>query len=234
MNLAKVREDARRWGLLRALNALLMKALRCTLGLDLVVVVWRRAQPEPLPIALPAGIDVRVATRAELLAACADPVLELTPEFVEQALDKGDLCVAAFVGERIVAYTWRAFSPTPDRPGLWVAFDRPGVRYGYKSLTRPEYRGQHLIAVVSVFADPIAIARGYPEAISFVESDNYASLHASRRFGNQTAGYAGFLRWRGRYYPFRSPGAKRHGFRFFVPDETRAAADRDLTRRGRA
>jgi hypothetical protein len=127
-----VRDNVRRWGLLRALYALLMEALRRSLGLHLTVILWRRAQPQAVPITLPAGIDVRLATDVELLAACEDPVLDLTREFVEQALGKGGCCVAAFAGDRIVAYTWRAFSPTPDMPGIWVAFDRLGQRYGYK------------------------------------------------------------------------------------------------------
>jgi hypothetical protein len=193
-----------------------MEALRRWVGLHLMVVIWRRAPPEAVPVPLPPGIEVRVATREELLAASADPALDLPREFLELALGKGDFCVAAFVGDRIVAYTWRAVSPTPHCPGLWVAFDRPGQRYGYKSLTRPEYRGQHLLAAVSVFADPLLVARGYPEAISFVESDNFASLHGNLRHGNRQVGYAGFLAWRGRHYPFRSPGAKRYGFRFLV------------------
>jgi hypothetical protein len=218
MTLARVRADVRRWGVPRALYALLMEALRRWVGLHLMVVIWRRATPETMPITLPPGIDVRLATRDELLAACQDPALDLTRDFVELALDKGDFCVAAFAGDRIVAYTWRAFSPTQHSPGLWVAFEKPGERYGYKSLTRPEYRGQHLLTAVALFADPLVVARGYPEAISFVESDNFPSLHANLRHGNRRIGYAGFFHLRGRYYPFRSPGAKRYGFRFVPHD----------------
>ncbi|HEX2482149.1 MAG TPA: hypothetical protein VHQ69_09735 [Methylomirabilota bacterium] len=74
-------------------------------------------------------------------------------------LDRGDLCVAAFEGERLIAYVWRAFGSTPAEDGLWITVPKP-ARYGYKSFTRPEYRGRHIQQVLSFSTDRLCFERG--------------------------------------------------------------------------
>jgi hypothetical protein len=53
--------------------------------------------------------------------------------------------------------------------------------------------------------------------IGFIETHNFVSYRASRRLGSRTAGYTGYLRRLGKTFTFRSPGAKKHQFRFHLP-----------------
>ena len=92
-----------------------------------------------------------------------------------------------------------------------VAFEPP-FRYGYKSYTRPEYRGQQLLRVEA--GDPVCRARGARQAIEFIEITNYASLQWSVRAGNERVGYAGYLRLGPWVWTLRTPGAAKHTFRF--------------------
>lgn len=167
------------------------------------------------------GRTARIATRSELMLAARDPVMGLRPESIDAALERGDMCSAVFEQERMLAYAWRAFSTAPHVDGLWVTFERP-YRYGYKSLTHPDYRGQHLQSLASPVTDAACIERGYRKTLGFVESHNYASITNSLRLGNRLVGWAGYFKFFGRVYPFRSPGARKHTFRF-VRSEARPA-----------
>ena len=75
---------------------------------------------------------------------------------------------------------WRAFSPAPHSPGLWVAFEKP-YRYGYKAYTRPEYRGRHLQKPIRLLADAYSIALGYTATVSYIELHNFPSMAAKRK-----------------------------------------------------
>ena len=131
------------------------------------------------------------------------------------AFDKGDACDAIFHDGKIVSYTWIAFSPTHDSDGVFIEF-RKGDRYGYKALTRPEYRGQHLRRRPQ--SDEYCHRRGCTHVIAFVDVINRSSLRSAAARGNVRIGYAGYLK-RGRVFvPFRSRAVRRRGFRFFIPD----------------
>lgn len=176
------------------------------------------------------AIRVALATRDELMRAADDPQMGLRGASIDAALARGDICAATFVNDRMVSYVWRSFSTAPHVDGLWVEFERP-YRYSYKAFTLPDYRGQHLQDDTVRLTDAMCVERGYPYAIGFVETHNFASLRADTRHGNQHIGWAGYIKLFGRVYPFRSPGARRHTFRFVMhppevgsPD-TRTMAD---------
>lgn len=132
---------------------------------------------------------------------------------VEAALTRGDLCAAAFDGERIVAYTWRAFHTAPHAHDLCLRFRTP-YRYGYKAFTLPACRGMHLQTFLAPVTDAICIERGRDHGIGFIETHNFPSITMSRRNGHRHAGYIGYLRVFGRPLCFRSPAAVRLGFGF--------------------
>ena len=162
--------------------------------------------------------SVRIASREELLLASRTPLYELEPTSIEAAIARGNLCIAAFENEKIIAYLWRAFSATPHVDGLWVDFGAK-YRYGYKAFTHPKYRQQKLQHLVSLLTDPLMIERGYTHGISFIETHNFASRISDARRGSICVGYAGYFKLFGKVLPFRSPGAKTHDFRFFIPDK---------------
>ncbi|MEM7101336.1 MAG: hypothetical protein AAF541_24000 [Pseudomonadota bacterium] len=161
------------------------------------------------------GFDIRVATEAELLMA-ANEIPALSSEEIKHALANGDVCLAAFHSDRLVAFTWRCYNKTRHTPGIWVETQKP-FRYGYKAYTLPDYRGQHLLK--PQYTDAICKSKGYAVATGFIELHNYASIRNSRRNGNRTVGFAGYFRILGKHYTFRTPGAKKFGFRFVAVDE---------------
>ena len=193
-----------------------MRALKSHLGLHLYVLQVRAQDPDAAVPALPPGVSLRIASREELLRASADLTLALAPESIEAALDRGDLCVAAFEGDRLIAYVWRAFGPTPAEDGLWITVPKP-FRYGYKSFTRPDYRGRHIQQALSFATDRLCLERGFTQGLSYVETHNYPSLMSNLRHGNRTVGHLGYFTWFGRHLTFRTPGARRLGVRFFLP-----------------
>lgn len=214
------REGVDRWGYLRTGYRAIMTRLSRWLVLT-VVMIRKFADAPSQTESLPA--DVRVAEAAELYeAADNQPELGLTKTFIAEAIARGDLCVGAFVDGRLVAYVWRSYTGAPHRDGLWLDFHKP-YRYGYKSFTLPEFRGQHLLDLA--VADPICSARGFEYGISFIETHNYASIRHSKRAGAIPIGYAGYLKL-GKYaWPFRTRGAKRVGFAFYRRDEASPELD---------
>ena len=217
-----IREDTNRWGLSRALYLRVMVRLRRWLVVCRIHVRLLSNDPA-YGDELEGDITVRLATREDLLRAAEELPDELTVEFIDASLRRGDLCVGAFDGSILVSFVWRAFTATPNEDGLaphqdeiWVGFEKP-YRYGYKSFTRPEYRGRHLQDPVARLSDRMCIERGYMYDINSVETHNYPSIASVKRHGHRLVGFAGYLMVWGRVYPFQSRGAKRHTFRFYKP-----------------
>jgi hypothetical protein len=176
----------------------------------------RREEPYPLAD----NREVRIATREDLAAAAMDPESDIKAKWLEQALKRGEICAAVFEDGRVLSYVWRAFGPTPHEKDVWVEFD-PKYSYSFKTFTRPDCRQQRLNHVVNYAMDCHLLDRGHEDCLIFVETHNYPSLIGAHKRGNRPVGYAGYLRLFGRVFCFRSPGAKRHGFRFFhVPAES--------------
>jgi GNAT superfamily N-acetyltransferase len=197
------------------LATLLMPRLRRYLGLSLCRVMSR-----PLgEVALSAdGLQVsnRLMTEAEMLAYCDDDELELSQEKVRAAFRRGSLCVGALRDGTLLGYVWLAFGPTPHVNGVRVEFP-PDARYTYKSFVRPLWRGQRIAARLAAHGDALCVKRGRTRTASFIDIDNYPSIRSSEAMGTKTVGFAGYLHCLGMVFAFRSPGAKRFGFRFHKP-----------------
>jgi len=159
----------------------------------------------------PTPAEVRIASDEELRTAAQEMPNQLTPQFVDAAIARGDACLAAFLDGKMVAFSWRSYSVAPHVEGIWVRFKAP-YRYGYKSFTLPQYRGKHLLDLRR--GDPYCRERGADRSIGFIASHNLESLQRSKRITNEFIGYAGYVRLFGRYWFFRTPAVKRAGFEF--------------------
>jgi hypothetical protein len=214
MRLDDLRADAGRWGWTRSLLIRLMSRLQKCAGLHIYRVGVRplvRQRPEPN---LPGGISLRVARPEELLNAAADPELDMHPDFIRAALERGDMAFGAFEGDRLVGYSWRTFTAAPDRDGLWARVDPPYF-CGYKAFTRLSHRGRRIHASVALFSDAYLLERGYAAEVGFVDTTNLASLAVARFLGRQKVGYAGYVKWFGRCITFRTPAVKKIGAGLF-------------------
>jgi hypothetical protein len=155
-----------------------------------------------------------------LLAGAADPQLDLGEAFVRDAFGKGDACAAVFTGGRLVSYDWMAFTPTHDAHGVFVDFS-PKYRYLYKAFTLPEFRGRHAIRLYKAFSDDYCIRLGRESTIAFIATDNRSSIRYALGVGNRRIGFAGYLKLGPIFLPFRTPGVRSEGFRFFMPGRGR-------------
>ena len=212
----KFRADVERFGLLPAIRGRFMHRLQKRFGVHVCRVKTRPLAHAPPDPNLPPGMRLCVLDKEVLLSACEDTALSLSGEFVEEALERGDVSFGALDGDRVVAYVWRTLTAAPHTDGLWVRVDRP-YRYGYKGFVLPEYRGRRLDQALSFFSDAYFLERGYTQDIGFVDTHNLASVAAEKRKGNVLIGYAGYVNWFGRCLLFRTPAVKRTGFEFYTP-----------------
>ncbi len=201
-------------------------SIRRYLGITVARVTSRPIWTTPIGLPTPVdsdNISFRVIEKRDLLPYCADPELELCDPFVRAAFDRGDWCVAAFDGNALIGYHWLAFGPAPHIDGVWVACDAR-ARYGYKQFVRPQYRGRRIAGRLSTHCDALCAQRGCNRAIAFINIENHASWRAQLHRGAHTVGYAGYFKWQGLFAGFRTPGARKLKFRFFVPRRTQPIA----------
>lgn len=208
----RFRESIRRWRIFRTLWLYMMRWLQP--WLVLCRIHSRTLRKESSASSLAGNITVRLAVRAELIRAAETISDQLSEDFIDSAISRGDLCVAAFDESTIVSFAWISFSTAPLGDGLWIGFEKP-YRYGYNSYTRPEYRGRWLQSHVILFADQICIDRGYTHAITYVETHNYPAIRSGQRRNSRLVGFAGYIKLFGKVFPFRTRGAKKHTFRIY-------------------
>ena len=197
-----------------------MRVARCLeryAGIHLFVVHTRPLNAEIGEPVVPAGCSVRLMAEDELIESAArNPELGLQAESIVDALARGDICVGYIDQGALVSYTWIGMAAMPMEAGLWIRFGE-GYSYGYKALTLPSHRGRHLQESLIHVSDPWLTAHGYRYNMDYIRTDNFASIVADRRYGNRPVGYAGYVKCRGRTWPFHSPGVKARGFRIYAP-----------------
>ncbi|MFZ5897088.1 MAG: GNAT family acetyltransferase [Myxococcota bacterium] len=170
------------------------------------------------------GFECHFASDAELEAALADPEIteEMSPEFVRVARAHGDECFGVFDAKRLVSFGWYSKRPTPIEKDLLLHFD-PAWVYMYKGYTLRGYRGKRLHGIGMSLAARAYTQRGSRGLISYVESDNYPSLHSTAKMGYRTFGELFAARAFGRVLTWATPGCKPYGFSLeWVPERVHA------------
>jgi len=204
-------QTARQWGFRRAVWARVMRLVRP--WLVLVRVNVRDIYSDIEVAESENGISIREPSPNELLAASSEHPNQLSPTFVNDALTRHDFCVAAFDGSRMIGWVWGSVDKAPHDEGLAVQVNPPYL-YGYKGYTAPEYRGRRIWARIAELRNKIGAERGCSRFVGFVESHNHAAIQANKRLGNRLVGYAGYIKFFGKSYPFRTPGVVKHTFRY--------------------
>src|SRR2546423_3057574 len=148
---------------------------------------------------------------------------DLPPEFVSEALGRGDACYGVLDGDRVASYGWYTHAPTKISDDLWLHFDQAYV-YRYKGLTLEPYRGRRFHAITMARTLEAWRARGYRGLVAYVEANNLSSLKSVYRLGYVTFGRVFILTILGRHFIVNSPGCKAFGFR--VVAERRGARSR--------
>jgi hypothetical protein len=163
------------------------------------------------------GCEARFTTGFQSVKAlrrfASEPINGMSPQFVRDAVRKGDACYAVSEGATLVSSTWYSMRPTAiGTPGLVLHF-AAGYVYMYKGMTCEAYRGQRLYAVGISRALAHYVAQGARGLVSYVEATNLASLKASLRMGFRIFGSVYLIRLFGCHFAFSSPGCRAFGFR---------------------
>jgi hypothetical protein len=141
-----------------------------------------------------------------------DPKNELKPEFLDDALAKGDECYGFVAGSDLAGYGWYSRKPTRlDLPGLQLHFSDQYV-YMYKGFTAQSHRGQRLHAIGMTRALEAYLARGYRGIVSYVEWNNFSSLKSCYRMGYCDFGNIVIAGVGGGYAFHHDAGCRPYGF----------------------
>jgi hypothetical protein len=171
-----------------------------------------------------AALSYRLLSSHEVQDYSADPELELGEGFVKAAAGRGDSCVGAFDGDKLVGYAWLAFAAAPYQESVWVTFDMRAC-YAYRAFVLPAWQGRDIERTLRVVADDLCIWSGKSFAISFIDARNRHSIAEAQRTGAQEVATAGYMETLGMNWVVRAPGADRFEFRFYKPGQDGVPAE---------
>ena len=140
-----------------------------------------------------------------------DPETQITDAFLDRVLPKGDRCYAILDGEKLAAYGWYSTKPTNINRDLLLHFDPQWV-YMYKGYTHPNYRGQRLHAIGMAKALEAFTKEGYKGLISYVETNNFASLRSVFRMGYRNICKVRIFKGIGKYHITTEPECAKYQF----------------------
>jgi hypothetical protein len=152
---------------------------------------------------------------------------ELTPEFVVEALDKGDECHGILHGDELASYGWYSARPTLLNDELRVHFSREYL-YMFKGFTLRKHRGQRLHAIGMTLALMKYRAAGYKGLVSIVETNNFDSLKSCYRMGYLPCGNIRYAKLARTYLIRGDAGCKAFGFDLRPVSSTRETESSEM------
>lgn len=159
------------------------------------------------------GFECRFAGEDELIRYAGSGEHEFSPAFLRRAFGRGDRCYAIWDGAgNLASHGWYSNLPTAIDDEFELHFER-AYTYMYKGFTLPAYRGKRLHAVGMCRALKTVTEEGKSGLISWVYSNNFASLRSVERMGYRIFGTACSLEIAGSILTYASAGCDEHGFR---------------------
>lgn len=211
MNLATVKDNIKTLGLpktaadlgLRAANRVLLFKIFKAVAIERVNASFLECDPRYRGLFLDEPM---------LRGFAKDPKNELSHEFLDAALAKGDQCYGFVDGTELASYGWYSAKPTnTDMPGIVQHFSDRDV-YMYKGFTDVNHRGQRLHAVGMTRALESYLGRGYRGIVSTAEWNNFPSLKSGYRMGFHDFGSITVSRLGHRYLLHHDAGCQRYAF----------------------
>jgi len=213
MKVATVRENIQRYGVRAALHDLACRALNRLASFQILEGMTVRMQDVRDPALFDApGFEGRFVGEDELARFAHEEAHDFSIEFLRGARARGDRCYALFDRDALAAYGWYSGIPTPIDEHFVLHFD-PAWTYMYKGYTAPAYRGRRLHAVGMCRALRAFAEEGKRGLVSYVLSNNFASLHSVTRMGYAIFGEVYVLRAAGHSITYETPGCSEYGFR---------------------
>jgi hypothetical protein len=173
---------------------------------------------------MPSGFRGHFATADELARWQGEARHQLDRKFLQEALAREDRCFAITSGQSLASYGWYAQRPTAISTDLVLHFN-PAWVYMFKGYTLPEFRGMRLHAIGMAHALDAHVREGAKGLLSYVESNNFASLRSCYRMGYEPLGTIVACRLHRKTHTFESPACRRYGLRL----ETAAPSPRHTT-----
>ena len=219
MNVATFKVNIRNFGLPRALVDVALRAANRVVLLKVIKGI-RIETVDPTFLECDGKYRGIFLDEAMLRHFAADPKNELQPDFLDEALAKGDECYGFLAGPALAAYGWYSSKPTDvDLLGLRLQFSDQYV-YMYKGFTAADHRGQRLHAIGMTRALEAYLARGYRGIVSQVEWNNFASLKSCYRMGYQPFGNIAIAGHGKHYVLHHDHGCREYGFRLEPTEES--------------
>lgn len=213
MNLGHTRELVNTHGLSAGLHDLTYRAVNKVT--DVMVLRALRLTPEavqPGCFASDPAIRWGFVDRSTLLEQVRARPLDMDEAFVQAALDRGDRCFGAISEGTLVSYGWYSSLPTPVTEDLTIHFN-PAHAYMYKAYTSPAHRGKRLHGTGMGMALGALAQEGSQGLLSYVRSNNFASLRSCFRLGYQDIGVLVAVKMGQRFHCYASPGCRPFDFR---------------------
>lgn len=207
-----VRSNLEHFGLASTLHDVALRAANRVMLLKVIKAVAVKSV-DPGYLDVPAPYRAMFLDEKMLRWFAKDPECGMTPQFLDEALSKGDECYGILDGSSgLAAYGWYARTPTRiDPPDLRLLFSGRFV-YMYKGYTAARHRGRRLHAIGMVRALKHYLDLGYEGLVSYVESNNFSSLRSVHRMGYFEFGTIGVVRLFGRTLTRASAGCRAWNF----------------------
>lgn len=185
----------------------LLRSLEWRLGLK---VLGLHRAPVGAPSTAPSPFTFRILDESQAIALAADRELEMRPEWSRAAHRRGDRCLAAFEGTRIVGYTWLSRQRALQDEGVELRVGAGG-EYRYKTFVRPGDRGRGVMSQLYRAADAAGAAEGLAWSCLCIAPYNDASIAAAGKAGARRVGFLVAWKLGGRVRLWRSAGARSAG-----------------------
>jgi hypothetical protein len=181
-------ENAGRYGARAALYDLHVRAVNRVMSFD-VLRAMRVSMADVTSAEMfdAPGFEARFLSNAELHAKAREGTHDFSPEFLEHARARGDRCYGIFDGDALASHGWYAERSTPIDAHYMLHFD-PSYTYMFKGYTLPAYRGKRLHAIGMCRALRAFTEEGKNGLVSYVASNNFASLKSVARMGYRIFG----------------------------------------------
>lgn len=139
---------------------------------------------------------------------------QLSHNFLNSSLPKGDKCYALTEEGELASYGWYSNTDTKsDVKNLLFSFD-PSYVYMYKGLTKNNYRGQRLHAIGMTLALKSFLELGPKGIVSYVDITNLDSLKSCMRMGYEQVGTIWVIEIFGTIFHSSSRGCKKYNMKF--------------------
>lgn len=211
MNLEEIRENFKQYGVRAGLHDVARKAAARVVRMRALTCLELTLPSVPAEfLATPAGFDCHFLSDEELARYAKDPVNQMPADWVAQARARGDRCYACVKHGVLASYGWYSRVHGEIDDGLRLAFDARDV-YMYKGFTLKSFRGQRLHAIGMAHALRAYVAEGARGIVSWVESNNFASLRSCYRLGYTDIGTIYVVQPRGRMFTFATGQCRARG-----------------------